>query len=248
MKRVFLTVFALCLFLLFSCAYDGAPSSQSGIKPPDTQAQQPSTKPDYSISPDSEKDNSSDDSDAPSVFVTPDNIEIDNSDISMATPDTIKPNSPKPLSKTYTSYNNVDTATVQASKDWVQTLGGLPGFTASAQYDEENDCYIISEGMGAFQLIEKIEFAPTHIKVYFISGVKMHKYMTDIPDYIAINSSQIKVTSPDGNEYTSTVYNYTYSGKGKLDTASEQVTLTFPIGTEITERVQDIFISCGKVD
>lgn len=247
MKRVFMTVFALCLCLLFACKQESVSYPKADKVPSVPDVQEPSF--------DAESNKNSDDPlkspsvpNTPTAPVTPDTIDPGNSNIPMATPDTIKPDAPKPLDKTYTAYNNISDADITSCKAWIDTLGGFPGFTLTAQYDEDLDGYTLGEGMGAFELVEKVEFSPQHIKVFFVSGVKMHKYMTDIPDYIAINSSKIKVTAPDGYEYTSTVYTYTYSGKGKLDTSSDQVTLTFPIGIEITERVQDIFISCGKVD
>jgi hypothetical protein len=246
MKKAFLTIFALCLCLLFACAVDAPDYTNEKVSPSVPESQEPPTQNNDTVNPAPLPNDPTDNK--PTVPVTPDTIDPNHSDIVPATPDTIKPDAPKPLTKSYVAHNTVSGDDINSSKAWIDTLGGFPGFTITAQYDEVNDCYLLGDGMGAYQLIEKVEFSPSHIKVYFVSGVIMHKYMTNIPDYIAINSSQIKVTSPDGYEYTSTVYTYTYSGKGKLDTSSEQVTLTFPIGAEITERVQDIFISCGKVD
>ncbi len=95
MKRVFLTVFALALCLLFACSSNKPNISQKG---PDTHIKEPSASLEDSTPPTPAPQNPSQNN-KPVAPVTPDTIDPDIYNVPMATPDTIKPDAPKPVQR-----------------------------------------------------------------------------------------------------------------------------------------------------
>ncbi|MBR3865537.1 MAG: hypothetical protein IKM67_02355 [Clostridia bacterium] len=232
MKKSLITILVLLLLILSACTAEGEQAAkipekdEASIEPvapstPDTVPNATDTSP----------------ADIPS---TPSDTDNDSS---------LVPSSPSNianLSKIYSVANEVGQAAESSCKQWMDSLGGLPGFTISGKYDTQSGNYILSDGMGGFEAIEKIYVCNLNITVQFRDYVMLHKWMTDIPDYIAINSSKVQGVTPDGYEYTSTVYAHSFNGIGELATDNGRITLTFTFDKPII--IDDFYISCGKVD
>ncbi len=150
------------------------------------------------------------------------------------------------MSKPYKIDNNITAAKINGNKQRLSSMGGLPGFSVYITYDADTDSYSIVETMGDYEAIDHMYIWNTGLTVVFRDYVTFHKWMTEIPSYLSVNSSSITLVSPEGYEFESTTYDYTFSGNGILTEESGQLTLNFSIDQPMI--VEDFYLCCGKID